>query len=127
MPDQQEQIEEDLALMTRKGVYPFEYMDSFEGFEEPQLPPKDAFYSSLTKEDISEIDYTHAQRVLNHFDMTDLNFYLLTNVLLLADVFKNFRDVYLQHYGLDPAHNHTFPGLSWQAALKMTDVELNLL
>ena len=112
MPDQQEQIEEDLALMTRKGVYPFEYMDSFEGFQEPQLPPKDVFCSSLTKEEISEIDYTHGQRVLNHFDMTDLDFYLLTNVLLLADVFKNFRDVYLQHYGPDLAHNHTFPGLS---------------
>ena len=97
-------------------------LNSFEQFQEPQLPPKDAFYSSLTEEDISEIDYTHAQRVFNHFNITDLgdyhNFYLLTNVLLLADVFKNFRDVCLQHYGLDPAHNYTSLGLSWQAALK---------
>ena len=61
--DQQQQIEEDLALMTRKGVYSYEYMDSFERFQEPQLPLKDTFYSSLTEEDISEIDYTHAQRV----------------------------------------------------------------
>ena len=63
--------------------------------------------------------------------MTDLgdyhNLYLLTNVLLLANVFENFRDVCLQHYGLDPAHNYTFPGLSWQAALKMTDMEFDLL
>ena len=63
--------------------------------------------------------------------MTDLgdyhNFYLLTNVLLLIDVFENFRDVCLQYYGLDPAYNCTSPGLSWQAALKMTDVELDLL
>ena len=62
--------------------------------------------------------------------MTDLgdyhNFYLLANVLLLADVFENLRDVCLQHYGLDPAHNYTSPGLSWQVALKMTDVELDL-
>ena len=58
--DQQQQIEEDLALMTRKVVYPYEYKDSFEWFQEPQLPPKDAFYSPLTKEDISETDYTHA-------------------------------------------------------------------
>ena len=90
-PDQQQQIEEDLALIMQKGVYPYEFMDSFERFEEPQLPPKDAFYSSLTEEDISEIDYTHAQRVSNHFNMTDLgddhNFYLLTDVFLLADVF----------------------------------------
>ena len=46
--------------MTQKGVYPYEYMDSFERFQEPRLPPKDSFYSSLTKEDISKIDYTHA-------------------------------------------------------------------
>ena len=112
MPEQQE----DLALMTRKGVYSYEYMDSFERFHEPQLQSKDTFYNSLTEEDISEIDYAHAQRVFNHFNMTDLrdyhNFYLLTDILLLADVFKNFRDVCLQHYGLDPAHNYTSLGLS---------------
>ena len=97
MPDQQQQIKEDLALMTRKGVYPYEFVDSLERFQEPQLPSKDAFYSSLTEEDISEIDYIHAQRVFNHFDMADLgdyhNFYLLTNALLQVDVFENFRDV----------------------------------
>ena len=119
--DQQQQTEKDLALMTQKGHYPYEYMDTFERFQEPQLPPNDAFYSSLTEEDISEIDSTHAQSVFNHFDMTDIrgyhNFYLLTDVLLLADVFKNFTDVCLQHYGLDPAHhNYTFPGLSCEAA-----------
>ena len=81
-------------------------MDSFEQFQEPQLPPKDAFCSSLTEEGISEIDYTHAQRVYNHLDMADLgdyhNFFLVTNMLLLADVFENFRDVCLQH-DFDPA------------------------
>ena len=114
--------------MTRKGVYPYEYMDSVERFQEPQLPPKEAFYSSLTEEDISEIDYTHAQRVFNHFNMTDLrgyhNFYLLTHMFLLADVFKNFRDV---RHDLDPAYIYTSPGLFWQAALKMTHMELDLL
>ena len=91
--------------MTYKGVYPYENMDSFEQFQEPQLPLKDALYSSLTEDDISESDYTHAQRVFKHFDMTDLwdycNFCLLTNVILLADVFENFRDMCLQHYDLD--------------------------
>ena len=62
-PDQQQQVEENLALMTRKGVYRYEYMDSFERFQELKLPPKDVFSSSLTEEDISAIDYTHAQRV----------------------------------------------------------------
>ena len=129
-PNQQQQTEEDLALMTRNRVYPYQYMDSFERFQETQLPPKDSFYSSLTEEDISEIDFIHSQRVFNRFNMTDLghchNLYLLTDVLLLANVFENFRDMCLQHYCLDPSHNYTSPGLSWQAALKMTDVELNL-
>ena len=78
-PDHQKQTEEDLALMTRN-----EYMDSFERSQEPQLPSKYAFYSSLTQEDIFKTDYTHAQRVFKHFDMRDLgdnhNFYLLTDV-----------------------------------------------
>ena len=75
-------------------------MGSFGQFQEPQLPPKDAFYSSSTEENISETDCTYAQRVLNHFDMTDLwdyhNFYLLINVFLLAVMFENFRDVHLR-------------------------------
>ena len=120
-----------MALVTRKRVYPYKYMDSFERFQGPQLSPKATFYSSLTEEDISEIDYTHAQRVFNHFNMTELgdyhNFYLLTDVLLLADVFETFRELCLQHYGFDPTHNYTPPDLSWQAALKMTDMELDLL
>ena len=92
---------------------------------------KNTFHSSLIEEEISEIDYIHAERVFNNFDMANLedyhNFYLLTEVLSLGNVFKNFRDVCLQHYSLDPAHNSTSPGLSWQDTLKMTNVEWNLL
>ena len=106
-------------------------MDSFEKFREEQLPSKDAFFSSLTNEGISEEDYTHAQNVFESFEMVDLrdfhNLYLITDVLLLADVFESFRDTCMQHYGLDPAHNYTAPGLAWQAALKMTGVEMDLL
>ena len=112
--DQQQQMEEDLVLMTWKGVHPFEYMDFFEWFQESQLPPKDAFYSSLTEEYISETDYIYAQRVFT--------FYYLTNVLLLADVFENFRGVRLQD-----AHNYSSSGLSWEAALRIVGVELDLL
>ena len=81
-------------------------MDSFERFQEPQLPSKDAFYISLTEEDISKTDYTHLLRVLNHFNMTELrdyhNFSLLNGVLLLAEVLKNFRDVCLNIMVLIP-------------------------
>ena len=106
-------------------------MDSFERLQKPQLPPKDASYSSLTKGDISEIDYSHAQRVLNHFEMIDLgdyhNFSLLTNMILLAEVFENFKEVCLQHYGLDPAHNYASLVWSGILLLKMRGVEFDLV
>ena len=128
---QNSDVQDLLELMTRKGVYPYEYMDSFEKFKETQLPPIEAFFSTLTGNDISNSDYEHAQNVFDSLEMTDLrdfhNMYLSTDVLLLADVFESFRDTCMKHYQLDPAHNYTAPGLSWQAALKMTNVKLELL
>jgi len=118
-------------LLLRKGVYPYEYMDSWERFEETALPAKKSFYSKLTDENISDGDYSHAQQVWKTFgcqtlgDYTDL--YCRTDVLLLADVFENFRKTCLKQYGLDPAHYYTSPGLSWDALLKKTGVALELL
>ncbi|KAK3757134.1 hypothetical protein RRG08_049801 [Elysia crispata] len=118
-------------LLLRKGVYPYEYMDSWERFEETQLPPKEAFYSKLSDGHISDSDYTHAQRVWETFgcqtlgNYTDL--YCRTDVLILADVFENFRKTSQKQYGLDPANYYTSPGLSWDAFLKKTGVELELL
>ena len=120
-----------LTLVKRKGVYPYEYMDSLERFEETKLPPKEAFYSNLKNEGISDEDYTHAQKVWDVFEMEHLqdyhNLYNETDVLLLADVFENFRNLCLEIYKLDPAHHFTAPGLAWDAALKKTEVELELL
>ena len=118
-------------LVKRKGVYPYEYMDSLERFNETKLPAKESFYSRLTEEDISDEDYTHARKVWEEFNMEHLqeyhNLYNETDVLLLADVFKNFRNICLENYELDPAHYYTAPGLAWDAALKVTDVNLELL
>ena len=118
-------------LITRKGVFPYEYMDSFDRFEETQLPPKENFYSSLTDESISDSDYQHAQEVWTTFNCATLgsyhDLYLKTDVLLLADVFENFRKTALSTYKLDPAHYYTLPGYSWDALLKLTNVSLELL
>ena len=120
-----------LSLVKRKGVYPYEYMNSLERLEENKLPPKESFYSTLTGEDISNEDYQHAQKVWEAFEIKSMEGYLElyneTDVLLLADVFENFRDICLENYKLDPAHYFTAPGLAWDAALKMTKVELELL
>ena len=120
-----------LTLVKRKGVYPYEYMTSLERFEETKLPPKEAFYSNLKNEGITEEDYAHAKKVWDVFEIKRLqdyhNLYNETDVLLLADVFENFRNHCLKVYELDPAHYYTAPGLSWDAALKKTEVKLELL
>ena len=106
-------------------------MDTWDRFTEPKLPPKEAFYSKLSDEHINDGDYTHAQKVWATFgcktlaDYSDL--YCRTHDLPLADVFETFRKMCLRQYGLDPAHYYTSPGLSWDALLKTTGVELELL
>ena len=118
-------------LVTRKGVYPYEYMDSFERFDETCLPPQEAFYSSLSDEGISEEDYKHAQEVWDTFDCRNIgdyhDLYLRSDVFLLADVFENFRKTAISTNGLDPAHYYTLPGYSWDALLKCTNVSLELI
>ena len=119
------------SLLTRKGVYPYDYVSSLDKLSETQLPPKDEFYSKLNDEDISDEDYQHAIKVWNKFgcktikDYHDL--YLKSDVLILADVFENFRSTCLKHYKLDPAHYYTSPGLAWDACLKTTGQHLELL
>ena len=118
-------------LLKRKGVYPYDYMDSFERFNETELPTKDKFYSLLNNEHISDSDYEHAKNVWNTFNIKNLgeyhNLYLETDVLLLTDVFENFRKTCLEYYKLDPCHYFTSPGLAWDAMLKMTGVKLDLI
>ena len=120
-----------LSLVMRKGVYPYEYMDSLERLKETQLPQREAFYSRLNDEGISDEDYAHARNVWKTFEMKTLqdyhDLYNETDVLLLADVFENFRDICIKNYKLDSAHYYTAPGLAWDAALKITEVELELL
>ena len=122
---------EKLDLIKRKGVYPYEYMDSIERFKETRLPLKESFYSSLNGKDISNEDYEHAKKVWNAFEMESLEdyheLYNKTDTLLLADVFENFRDICSSNYGLDPAHYYTSPGLAWDACLKITEIKLELL
>ena len=118
-------------LSLRKGIYPYESMDSWERFDETSLLDKEAFYSSLNMEDIPDVDFRHAQKVFKNFndkylgDYHDL--YVQSDTLLLAVVFENFRNKYIEICELDPAHFLSAPGLAWQACLKKTEVKLELL
>ena len=118
-------------LLLRKGVYPYEYMDNWERFNETSLPSKESFYSNLNMEDIDDIDYRHGNNVFNKFKLNNLghyhDLYVQSGTLLLADVFGNFREMCLKEYELDPAHFLLLPGLAWQACLKKTNIELELL
>ena len=122
---------EQFNLMKAKGVYPYDYMDSFSKFSDTVLPNKEDFYSLLNDEDISDDDYNHAKDVWNTFSIKNMgeyhDLYLRSDVLLLAGVFENFRVACLENYTLDPCHYVSSPGLSWDAMLKMTGVNLELI
>ena len=124
-------FEGDTDLLIRKGVYPYDYMDSFDKFNETELPPVTKFCSRLNDSNVDVKDYEHAQKVWKHFDIKNMgeyhDLYLKTDAILLADIFENFRDVCLKHYKLDPAWYYTSPGLSWDALLKKTELKLDLL
>ena len=91
-------------------------MNSLEKLKETQLSPKEAFYSRPDDEGISDENYAYAQEVWKTFEMKNLedyhNLYNRVDVLLLADVFENFRDICIKNYNLDPAHYYTAPGLA---------------
>ena len=120
-------------FLLREDVYPYEYMDSCEGFNETLLQPKESFYGELNLEDIGDKDYLHAQKVWDVFQIKNFGEYhdlhvqkdtLLLKVLL--DVYEKFRDKYIETYGLDPSYFLSAPGLAWQACLTKTNVNLEL-
>ena len=121
----------DRDIVFRKGIYPYEYCKDEFVFELAELPPKEAFHSKLNETDITDADYASAQqawRIFNCQTFKDYHdHYMTSDVLLLADVFENFRDISLTNFGLDPAHYYTLPGLAWDSALKQTGVKLSLM
>ncbi|KYN38697.1 hypothetical protein ALC56_06918 [Trachymyrmex septentrionalis] len=123
--------DDEFELLTRKGVFPYEYVDCVEKLQDTRLPPRESFYSSLTGDTVSESDYAHAANVWQRFSIRTLgeysDLYMKTDVLLLADNFKNFHESCVASYGLDPAHYYTLPGFTWDAMLKHTRVKFELL
>ena len=118
-------------MLLRKGVYPYEYMNSWETFDEELLPEKEAFYSSLNMEGITDVDYIHAKRVYKEFNNKSLGdyhgLYVQSDTLLLANLVEKFRIKCIEIYEIDPAQFLSTPGLAWQACFKKTGIELEFL
>ena len=118
-------------LLPRKGIYPYEDMDNWRKIDETTLPPKEAFYSNLNLENISDKDYAHAQKVWKVFEIKNRgdyhDLYVKSDTLLLPDVFENFRNMCLKIYKLDPVYFVSAPGLTWQVCVKKTEVKLELI
>ena len=123
--------DEQFELVKCKGVYPYEWVDRFDKFDWCCLPDKECFFSNLKGKGISDEEYNRACRVWNVFSMKTFgeyhDLYLKYDVLLLCDVFEKFIDTCLEHYGLDPCHYFSSPGLAWDAMLKMSGVRLCLI
>ena len=113
-----------------KGVYPYEYMNDWQKFNETSLSEKEDFYSHLNMKDITDADYAHAKRVCkdleikNSGEFQDLN--VQSDTLLLADVFQNLRNTYLEIYETDLVKLVSTPGLAWEK-LQKPKVNLDLL
>nr|XP_015839705.1 PREDICTED: uncharacterized protein LOC107398798 [Tribolium castaneum] len=122
---------EEFNLLIKKGVFPYDYVDSWDKLNETILPSKKDFYSTMHESNISEDSYKHAETVWQTFKIQTLgeysDLYLRTDVILLADVFETFRETCLNTYKLDPLHYFTLPGLTFDAMLKSTGICLELL
>ena len=118
-------------FLLRKGAYPYEYMARWERFNETSIPNKETFCSELNKESISNAGYAHAQKVWKVFEIKNLgdyyDLYVQRHTLLLADVFQNSRNKFIEIYELDPAHFLSAPGVALQPCLIKTGVKLELL
>ena len=114
-----------------KGVYPYDFTDCWDRFEHSETLTREDFYDSLNKREISEQAYQQYLKVWNALSIKTLgaysDLYLLTDVIVLADVFEAFRDTCINSYQLDPVYYYTAPGLFWESMLKQTKVELELL
>ncbi|XP_049887050.1 uncharacterized protein LOC126381638 [Pectinophora gossypiella] len=124
-------LKEQFDLLTRKGIYPYEYMCDWKCYTEVELPPRHQFYSSLTDETISESDYAHTHKVWKTFHLKNLgeytDLYLKSDVILLTDIFESFRHTCKNNYRLDPAFYVSAPSLSLDAMLLKTGVKLELI
>ena len=122
---------ENYQLLTKKGIYPYNYFDNTKKYNEQKLPNKEEFFNKINNKNITDEDYTHAKNVFEKFECKNLLdysiLYLKTDLCHLADAFQKFSNFAYETYEIDPRHSYTLPGFSWQAMLKLTKIELEFI
>ena len=122
---------ENYKLLTKKGIYPYDYFDNTKKYDEQKIPDKKEFFNKINNKNISDEDYTHAQTEFEKFNCKNLLdysiLYLKTDICHLSDVFQKFSDFAYETYNLNPRYSFTLPGFTWESILKMTKVELELI
>ena len=126
-----QEFDKNYQLLTKKGIYPYDCFNNTKKYNEQKLPDKKEFFNKINNKDISDEDYTHAQTVFKKFNCKNLLdysiLYLKTDLCHLSDIFQKFSNFAYETYKLDPRHSYTLPGFSWQAMLKLTKIELELI
>ena len=121
---------EEFDLIKEKGIFPYDFLDSMNCFNAKELPPRRDFFNKLLNRKCSPLSYFRARMIWSTFNCQTFadyhNIYLKSDVTLLADVFEKFRLSSMNTYNLDPAHYMSLPGLSFDAALRYTGIELEL-
>ena len=118
-------------LLLQKGVYPYSFVEHISKLDVKELPTREQFHDGLRNRALSESDYEHARKVWDALGCRSFRdyhlFYLMSDTLLLADVFEGFRDMFHKAFDLDPAHYVGLPAAVWDACMKMTGVTLELI
>ena len=122
--------DEDFKLLRKKGAIPYSFYTSHKSYEETQLLPE-MFFNDLQNEMEPISVYNEAKKIWDHFKCQNhgqfIDLYLKSDVLLLTDLFERFREVNLKYFKIDPCHCYSCPGLTWQAGLSYTNINLELL
>ncbi len=123
--------ESNIHLIMKKGVFPYSWFDDKNKLNNTELPEKKYFYDDLIEENISDDKYNHALNVWKSLNIKTFkeyhDIYMMTDTLLLADIFNEFIEVCLNNYKVDPAYYLSSPGMSLDAYLKFSNVEIELI
>ncbi|CAH1959928.1 unnamed protein product [Acanthoscelides obtectus] len=123
--------DEKFELLTKKGVFPYDYVDSWQKLNETELPIHELFYNRLNDTNVSNNEYQRAKDVWTNFEIQNIgqysDLYLKTDIILLADVFENFRQTAHRTHGLDPAWYYTLPGYTFDCMLRYTGCKIEIL